>query len=181
MKKNFLIFAVAILVLVFGAFAAQAYAYGGWKGEGPQGCFEGKFCHKVQFIMENSDELGLSDKQLEDIKALKVAAKKDMIRKKAEIDILAVDLESELHKDTIDKGVVNALIDKKYDLKKDLKKALVGAYADLKNILTPEQKNKMKELWHAQKREMPCMMGGMGKMGGMKEAMKGKLGPREGK
>ena len=53
----------------------------------------------------------------------------------------------------IDTEAIDALIDKKYEIKKEKAKSMVGAYAELKGILTAEQKDKLKELYKKCKKE----------------------------
>ena len=53
---------------------------------------EEKFLYKAKKILKNKDELGLSDRQINRIKKLKVSVKKDIINKNAQIDILKVDI-----------------------------------------------------------------------------------------
>lgn len=144
-----------VFALTFGVLTLGVYAYD--YGKAKEGCYwnlEEKFSYKAHFILKNTEELGLSDKQVEKIKDLKVKTKKALIGKKAELDVLALDIKGELWKDTIDTGAVNKLIDKKYELKKEKARSLVSAYAALKGILTEKQKEKMKELRKKCKKEM---------------------------
>lgn len=150
MRKMRLVVVMAVVV-AFGLMGSAAFAEHGWKGgcqcEKEKGDLESQFSDKAHFLMKNEEELGLSEDQIKKIHDLKMNTKKDMIRRDAEIDILALDIKSALHDDTIDTQAVNALVDKKYDLKKEKTKALVAAYAALKDVLTKEQKDKMKDLW----------------------------------
>lgn len=66
--------------------------------------------------------------------------------KRAEIDVLKIDIKAKLWEDTIDKKGINKLIDKKYELKKEKAKALVDAYAQFNNILTEDQKKTLKTI-----------------------------------
>ena len=77
-----------------------------------------------------------------------------MIRKKAEIDIVALDIKAAMRDEQINTGAIDKLIDRKYDLKKAKAKSLVGAYAAVNGILTDEQKSKLKSLWKKCKKEM---------------------------
>ena len=107
--------------------------------------------------MKNKDELKLSDNQITGIKNLKVNAKKNLIRKKAEIDVISVDIKSKLWDETIDVSGINKLVDQKYDLKKEKTKSLIAAYAELKKILSKEQKEILKELMrHTDRMKMKC-------------------------
>ena len=94
-----------------------------------------------------SEDLGLSDDQIAKIKALKLDVKKELIQQNADIDIPGIDIKAEMYADTIDVDAINKLISKKYDLKKAKAQYLVTKYAQLKNILTAEQKDKLKDIW----------------------------------
>ena len=155
---------LAVFVLLFSIPGGEAYAHGYGKTKGHHWDLEEKFSYKARFILESQDKLELSDKQAERIKDLKIKTKKALIRKNAELDILSLDLKTELRKDKIDTNAANELIDEKYELKKEKAKSLVEAYAALKDILTEEQRAKMKELHKKCKKGM--MSGSM---------MKGKM------
>jgi len=55
-----------------------------------------------------------------------------------------VDIKSKLGEDTIDTKSINKLIDQKYEMKKAKAKSLVEAYAAFQNILSDDQKKKLK-------------------------------------
>ena len=132
---------------------------------------EEKFSHKAQLILENSTELGLSEDQIMKVKALKTSVKKSMIKSKADIDVLAIDIEEALKKDEIDVNSVNALIEKKYSLKGQEAKAMAGAYAELKMVLSKDQMKKLHEIWDKKKMEKGTHMMMEGK-----EERKNKMG-----
>jgi len=117
--------------------------------------------HKFHMILENAKELGLSAQQIESIKSLKLKTKKDLITKEAEIDLVALDVKTELWKDAIDVNVINPLIDRKYELKKEKAKILVAAISEIKKTLSKDQMDKLKAM-HEQKCEM-CGRKHMGK------------------
>lgn len=106
-----------------------------------------KFFCKAHFFLSNAADLGLTDEQIEKIKTLKYSTKKILIKNKADIEILALDIEEGLRKDEIDVSAVNSLIDKKFTLKAQTAKELVEAFANLKKILTKDQIKKMKDIW----------------------------------
>ena len=106
-----------------------------------------KFFTKAHFILKNHEELDLSDEQVKAVKKLKSDVKKDMINKKAKIDVLDVEIHTLMWEDPADLDAMNALIGNKYEIKKEKAKALASAYAQLKGILTPEQRDKLKKLW----------------------------------
>lgn len=111
--------------------------------------FAEKFYHKAHYILMRSEELGLSDQQAEQIKALKYKTKKSMIAKDAEIESLALDIMDALSKDNVDVAAVNKIIDKKYEAKKQKAKELVNACVTLRATLTDEQRKKLKERYHS--------------------------------
>ncbi len=149
------------LALAVSVIPNASYAFEHGEGKGHYRDLEDKFFEKVHFLMTNREELGISDDQAGKVKALTLKVKKDMIKRGAEIEILALDLKTETGKDPVDMTAVNKLIDKKYDLKKEEAKSLAEACVTLKGILTKEQKAKMKGIWKKCKEEkMPCMCRG---------------------
>ena len=152
MKKGIRLAAVLIAVLFL---TSAVYAFHPVKSEGGHGkeSFGEKFSLKAHLILKNAEELGLSDEQVEEVKALMLKNEKDNVMKEAEIDVLALELKSKMWSDEIDTAAVNKLIDQKYDLKKAKTKDSVEAYAELKSILTDEQKTKLKALWKDCKQE----------------------------
>lgn len=148
MKRKFLVFPLLISLLMFSLVPYVAQAETCKKAKGHQKGVTGKiFCKKAKFILTNQDELGLSDKQVEQIKDLSSTTKRELIKRDAEIDLATFDIKEKLHKDKVDVKATHPLIDKKHDLKKAKEKYLVQQYADLKGILSREQLIKMKTLW----------------------------------
>lgn len=109
--------------------------------------------NKTHLIMENAAELGLSDGQTQKIKTLKMNVEKSKIQSDTELKLLALDIKAGLEKEEIGVNNINALIDKKYRLKSQEAKTLVGAYADLKKVLSKEQMKKLHHLWNREKME----------------------------
>lgn len=136
---------VLLVLMCLSLLVPSVYAEHG-KMKGGHGDFDQKFCQKAMMIVKNQEELGLSDAQVKKVKDLKMSTKKDLIRKNAEIEILALDIKSALWEDEVDLNAINTLIDKKYDLKKEKTKSLVAAYVSLKGMLTKEQQKTLKGL-----------------------------------
>ncbi|MFC1755069.1 Spy/CpxP family protein refolding chaperone [Thermoproteota archaeon] len=166
MKAKFLIVCLAVSVLICSVFTSGLYAKDCGKSKGDIS-MEGKFSKKIMLIFKNKDSIGLSDEQMIKIKDLKIAIKKDIIRAQAEIDIVAVDMKSQMYNNDVDLDALNKLIDKKYDLKKAKAKLIVGACSALRGILTKEQKEKMKEFMKGRMKEHhmkgPMMKGKKGR------------------
>ncbi len=147
MKRKLMLIALLVSVLTLSVMPLEVYAldHGKTKGQkGHQWDLEKKFSFKAHLILAKKEELGLSDAQVAKIKELKMKTTKDLIRKDAEIKILALDIKAAMWEDPINTSAVNKLIDKKYDLKKEKTKSSIGAYTALKGILTKGQKEKMK-------------------------------------
>lgn len=158
MRPRLIRTAFLALVLVLAVSISTGYTY-----DSGRSCSRGyssksystkdKIMHKAHFMIENKEGLGLTDEQVKKIKDLKMKAKKESIKAEADIEITALDIKSAMWEEKIDTEAVNALIDKKYELKKQNAKSMVKTYAELKGILTAEQKAKMKELYKACKKK----------------------------
>jgi hypothetical protein len=140
---------IAVLIIILSCFlVTSSYADSREKSRHHGYGLDKKFVNKVRLALKNQEELGLSDEQYEKLKTLKMNTKKDLIKRKAEIDIIGVDIKGKLCEDPIDKKSINKLIDQKYELKKAKAKALVEAYAMFQSILTDDQKKKLKGISH---------------------------------
>lgn len=109
--------------------------------------FEQNFRRELTFITVHAVELELTDSQVGKIKELQYNLNKEMIAQKSQIASLDLDIRHELEKDNMDPTVVNRLIDKKYEAKKQEDKDFAEAYSNLHSILTQEQENKLKVIW----------------------------------
>ncbi len=136
---------IGIVLFLFGVSLSSAFADEGTRQMDKSG-LEQKFYKKAYMAISYADELKIADTQLIKIKALKSKLKKSTIMKEAEINVLALEISDELGEEKIDLDSVNKLLDRKYELKKQLAKELVEAYVELREILTEEQMAKMKDL-----------------------------------
>jgi Spy/CpxP family protein refolding chaperone len=152
MKKKMggILLLLASLVIIFTL--PTAYAGENHKARQRGHGLEKKILHKLHLVIANRDELNLSDTQVAKSKELKIKLKKDLISRKAEIDLIGVDIKCELWDDVIDKKAISNLIDQKYELKKAKAKSLVEALVKLKSILTEEQEKKLKDIRHRRHR-----------------------------
>jgi Spy/CpxP family protein refolding chaperone len=147
MKRHLM--ATITLLLVLGLMQSVSFAdsrTGHHRGGMQERTLGQKFFKKVKMIYLYQDELDVSDKQLDQIKALKIDLKKGVIEKKANMKIIKVDIRSLLHEEKIDVAAVEQLIDQKYEIKKAKMKDIVKAYAKLKEILTQKQIKEFKEI-----------------------------------
>ena len=143
-KLQIVAFVVMILALVFSV--SQSFAFDHSKGKMHAEGLDSKFFSKAHFIIQNQEELKLSDEQVGKIKDLKLSTKRGLIKIDAEIELIALDIKAQLMQDSIDTEAINALIDQKYELKKIKTKSLIASYAALKNSLSAEQKKALKKL-----------------------------------
>ena len=153
MRRNLLL--TIAIVLSFGLLQSVSFACDGegWsKHHGNDMPLDKKLFKKLHMIFSHQDELGISDDQLAKIKELKIALKKDLIQKEADIDLVKVDIRSALYEDEINLEAVNKLIDQKYETKKSKSKQVVSTIAELKKILTKDQMDKLKDLKKQQHR-----------------------------
>lgn len=163
MKKVFVVMTLAAMALFAGtaAFAEmQGCPMGGnteTGGDVKLG-LEEKFVMKAHLIMDNSQELGITEDQLAKIRDIKMKTKKMLIMKEAEIDVIELDIKSGLWQDNVDMAAIGLLVAKKYELEKEKAIGIVEACIAIKGILNPEQMSKLKAMCAVKKDNM---MGGM--------------------
>ena len=152
MGKRIVVVALAVIFAVSGALA---FAYEGkcCESKGHYEKLEDKVVSKAHKLLENKEKLGLSDGQVKKITALKLKAKKELIRQNAEIEVLGLDIKAKMYDESVDLAAINTLIDKKYEVKKAKTKSLMAAYVELKSILTEKQKDMLKEIYQKCTRE----------------------------
>ena len=141
--KVVLTFLMAISILICLPLMALAQGCPKGKCSGQRCGFEEKLFSKLHLVLIHQEKLELTEEQVAKVKQLKMSTKKDLIKREAEIDLITVDIKAKLCEDDICQKSIGKLIDKKYDLKKEKAKALVGAFAEMKNILSDEQKKQL--------------------------------------
>ena len=106
--------------------------------------------------MEKFKALGLDEKQNAAVQAIHLRTKKDMIRKRADVQVAEIELKEVLSKDPVDMSAAEAAVKKIEGLKSEMRMLHIKAMEEIKSGLTPEQKKKFNSI-----------MGGMGDMGKM--------------
>ena len=149
MKKIFVI--MIACMLVFSMVAESSFAGGckTCKGKsnsksGDYDGIEGKFYKKAMYVLGEKEELGLTDKQIADIKSLKKKVMKDLIQKDADISTVAVEIKSMMWETPFDVDTVNKLVEEKYELKKTKTQYVISSIGKLNGILTKEQLKQLK-------------------------------------
>lgn len=148
-RLSALVSAICLLTVIF---AISAYADGYDKGGQHGSSIKKKFFKKIGLVCRNQEELGISDDQFDQIKDLKIATKKSIIKKKAMVDITSVDIKTALWNEPVDTEAVTELIKKKYGFKVQRELVLLKAYVALDNMLTQEQKDTLKGLCKTRKK-----------------------------
>ncbi len=175
MKKQIVISIIAALMMFVGAYNSNSEMRG-YKGI-PGDVEEGKpmmqpMRHAGPGIMEVMPEvehpvwqhlmsLGLDEKQREAIKEIKSRLMKEMIKKNADEHISGIELTDLLDKDIVDMKAVVAKLKQIETLKTEIHLSLIRAIEETKSKLTPEQRNKFKELREIDPDMGPPMIGCM--------------------
>ncbi len=129
----------------------------GTMGRGMMRGMMGGHHRMMQMCMQH---LGLDEKQKEEISAIRVATMKDVVRKRADMQIARLELMELLSKDQVDMQAVEAKVKQIEGLRADIHIALIKSKEEIKSKLTPEQRKKMMD-----------MMGGHSMMGDADEEM----------
>ncbi|MBF0507183.1 MAG: periplasmic heavy metal sensor [Nitrospirae bacterium] len=144
---------------------------GGMKDGGSCGCMKhDKMMERAHHMKMMLMHLGLDEKQKAQIDGIMTSHVKDVIKKKADLQIAKVDLKNIISKDPVDMKAAESKLKEIEAMKTALILAHLNAHQKIKSLLTPEQQTKMKEMM-----EMHMMGGGMkdgGCCGGM---MKGDM------
>jgi Spy/CpxP family protein refolding chaperone len=162
MKKLRLSIIVAIFLTGLAVASANAQM-GGGRGVG-LGCGMGMLdgAHGKHI----STMLGLDDNQTVQVKSILFKLRKDMIKKRAEIEVAEVELEEILGKVPVDMKTVEAKVKQFASLKADAALLHIQRIQDIKAKLNPEQEKKLTEMMQSKGMEggmmnRPMMKGHM--------------------
>ncbi len=155
MKKVALGILMGLLLMGFASGSSYAEKSGGVKGEKcrhEEGVSRmGHMRHRGMGMMRAEHriwkalaDLGLDEKQKEAIKEIGTTAKKDAIRKIADIRIARIELREILDKDPVDMTAVEAKVKQMESLKTDMHMSRIKALQEIKSKLTPEQRQQFK-------------------------------------
>ncbi len=150
MKKLF----VAVLSVGMLVVAASSYSFaqmcGPDHGPGPAGMGmhrgeRGSMERKHRFSKMLAS-LGLDEKQKDSIREIRIRVEKETVRKRAEIQVARIDLRAMLSKDQVDMGATEAQLKKIAAMQTEIRLAHIKSVQEIKAVLTPEQRNKWKEM-----------------------------------
>ncbi len=106
-----------------------------------------KLMKKAKFFLANQKEIGLSEDQVAQIKAIKMATKKNMIKGQADMEIFEMDLSEMMSAPKVDLTAANTMLDQASAGWGTAAKATLADYAKLKAVLNEQQMAKAKEIW----------------------------------
>ena len=146
----------------------------GMRGFGPGGRMGGPGGMRMMHMQMMAEHLGLSDAQREKMRDIHERAQRGHIQARADIQIARMDLHKLLREDHVDRGAVDSQIDKISRLRTEQAHAHMAAMLDAREVLTPDQRAKAKEMrMHGPMGAGTGMRGeGHGMRGGEKEDAK---------
>jgi Spy/CpxP family protein refolding chaperone len=104
---------------------------------------KGMGCCEKEFLLCCKDDLGLTDKQIEALKDIKVGAMKSEIKMGADLKIAELELKSLMEDEKSTLKDIETKLRAVEKLKVDMKISHLKAFKEAKALLTPEQKEKM--------------------------------------
>ena len=118
----------------------------GQRFKGRHGNFgDGRFGQGMFSLLRYAEMLELTDKQIEKIKEMKYNFNLERIDRKAEIEKAQLKL-NKMMRDEASESKVFAAIDETSNLRAEMRKMQYKHHEDVKNLLTDDQKEKIKEL-----------------------------------
>ena len=120
-----------------GAGMGKCMGMGMMEGEKGMGC-----CEK-EFFLCCKDDLGLTDKQVEALKGVKMGSMKNEIKMGSDLKIAQLELKSLMEDEKATLKDIEAKVRSVEKLKTDMKISHIKAFREAKALLTPEQKEKM--------------------------------------
>jgi len=147
MKKRGIIVALALFYLGLTPVItlAKSYCEDGDR-HGAVACIpcQRKECLKI--YMRYADEIGLSEEQVEKLRDYHYKKKKRIIKNKAEVDIIKLEIHQLLDEDEPNQDKIDAKLDKLGPLKAERAKICIQATLMARKLLTPEQRKSAKRL-----------------------------------
>lgn len=92
------------------------------------------------------EEVGLSDQQAEELRTLFSQHRKAAIRQRADLQVARVELQELIHAATLDEKAIAAKVKAVSDLQAAALRARVEGQLAVQKVLTPEQREKLKDL-----------------------------------
>ena len=105
---------------------------------------EADFWSRARALAKKKEELGLTEKQMNKIMALKTQVDNDLAGKEKRISEIDVEIRAKLREEPPDTGAIASLVDEKYELRKQEARVNLSAIDELNGMLTGEQREKLR-------------------------------------
>lgn len=102
--------------------------------------------HDFDFYLSLVDELSLSEEQVKKLQSIKIECEKSKIMTRARIGVGGLELQELLDQPVVDRGKVDAKIKEIGEIKTEGEINDIHAMIDAREVLTPEQKEKLRKL-----------------------------------
>lgn len=140
----------AVLVAGFALVAAQPQGMH-QRGERPGNGFG---LGKIEMLLEKGKkDFGMTDDQVNKIKTMITEHKKNAIKTEADLKLARVELGEALKEETLNKTKIDGLCDKISGIENKIQKDRLHVFIDAANVLTKEQRAKLKEMKMEGRRE----------------------------
>ena len=113
---------------------------------------------RAQGMREMARELNLTATQKDRLEDVRDQHRRKAIAMRADLEVARLDMRKLMRADQPDRRAIEAQIDRTSAMRAELQKARMAALLDARAILTPQQREKLKEL-----RGSRSLMGGMGR------------------
>jgi hypothetical protein len=141
---------IATVLLSSIALAGPTLSYAKHGGDNCQKCEQkckaSKIKKELKDIWKHNDLLNLTKDQMTKLKDIKHSAIKNIIKLTADVDIITVDLKSEMWEATHNQSALTKLVAKKYDAKEKIAMEYIKAISDINATLTEDQRNTLLEI-----------------------------------
>ena len=171
MKKILFGWLLGVSIIVFAA-GASAMMMEGMKDDGPQEKGAMKYMAPCEMdmpdhVLKAIARLDLTDEQEQEIQMIRFLFAKDMVRKKADIDVASIELHEILVMDAVDMQIAEQKIRQVASLRADLEIMNLKLREQVKAALSPEQLEQLqkdmpyKRMRHDRMGRRPMMRGKM--------------------
>jgi len=93
------------------------------------------------FYLDRRDMLGLTDKQVETLRELRLEAANETKNIRSDLDIARIELQDLLDREPINVNAVSRKLEEVHDLEAELESEQVRAMVEARGVLTPKQKS----------------------------------------
>jgi Spy/CpxP family protein refolding chaperone len=155
MRRLLMVGALAAIVVLDGAAFAQGPPPGGggpqMRGERSEPPGQGGALRDLRVpSQEELKQLGLSDAQREQIKAIREEEQKQMKQPEAEVRTAEGELRTLVESESPDAGAIDAQVERIGALRTTILKARITALLGVRSVLTPEQRTQLRTLMRSQ-------------------------------